>query len=464
MNSDKAESSNLFRRQRESLGQLDRPSLADHIGSDELLSFLLPHLFGAHFPKNELLPVPYSIDEHRFLQIALQTGKIHVACDKILDALKSGFLTLQAARLQTKDHWGQRHRVSASDLDDLSASDVVADFLDGACLGPDTAFPEWLHGKTFFLQDAEVEHWINCLEPMSHLPTDVERDGDLLPNRTIFASEAICWIAGQEIRDWFGLIETGAVMRDSITALQAYDGGTYDDKYYSAAQNFCLLLAEKHVRSHAANEIIQSMREGRLTGYGVPDHQSSDTAHSEFKTVPKTAFLIQREFSSNGNFTDCLFAASTSDRTENQQASNEADWTYVRFQKEDLIKIWGRNPEDDSNRWGMEKKSERPMRKNPDLPVRIPKMREAEAHVKKLVDCWKPGDFAPKRDIFVHELKEQFELSRDEARQLWSKVPWKKVGRPKAPKSPKKPGRVAQTLAPCRRNHHAREHDMRLWL
>ena len=25
-------------------------------------------------------------------------------------------------------------------------------------------------------------------------------------------------------------------------------------------------------------------------------------------------------------------------------------------------------------------------------------------------------------------------------------------------------GRVAQTLAPCRRNHHAREHDMRLWL
>lgn len=429
MSDEEGKPSKLDQRPRAMLGPSERPSMPGHIGTDEAHEFMVPKLFGQGFPRENLIPTPYSISELDWLGSALATGQRLVICEKLLNALVAGGLTMFAAGLGPDGNWESTHRIPANVFADKEPRDVGTEFL-LSCAGPIfSAFPDWLRDKTLFLHENEFEAWLDCLEPLACLPKTVERQDHLLPERHINASEAICWIAGQDVCDWYGLIEVGGDLRDTLSFLERQRDQTSGYDYDAAAVNAITLLAEKQTRSHAANEILRLMREGKLVGFGAryKDHDAS------FQAIPQTAFLVQREFCSLGKFIDCLAPAKTDDGVENEQAGNEEAWTHVRFDRDALVEIWGHNVKAEPAKQDSAASSSARKRKPEDLPVRIPKMRAAKEYSAELEKQWGRGEAQWRQPDFVEYFRENFDLSRDEARELWQQLPqvWRRRGRPR---------------------------------
>ncbi len=119
---------------------------------------------------------------------------------------------------------------------------------------------------------------------------------------------------------------------------------------------------------------------------------------------------------------DMLVPGRSNSDEEERLARNAGRWKHVRFEAAEFRWFYSSHSEENS---------EKP-KNPPELPQRRPKTKDARNAFDDLVRTWEPGAPHKKRVETIEWLRDEYDLSRDEARILWDELApkeWRKRGR-----------------------------------
>lgn len=262
-------------------------------------------------------------------------------------------------------------------------------------------------GNALFVETGDAKAWIETLTSPWSLAKPLFRNPDNLPDIPLLHSVA-CWLAGQNDRDFFEFCEERAALRGLIADAErrAQLGQKPDEDQFSAIAEGSARLA---TISEACDLLMSAIRNGGLIVYGRKDEMSAD------QPIPRSVFQTDVRLDP---LQDMLLPAARITDEQYARANMSGRWIDVSLQREELIRFFAVSdkPIASSSRKGAASSDN-------ELPANRPRLPSARDWARKTASAWKPGDKKLGREKTIKSLMSEFELSREQAREVWNDMP-----------------------------------------
>ena len=396
---------------REPLGEIGETVPDGFIRADELMEFALPAVWGKDYANAAMEALPLGVEKSEKLAEAIANGRAEGVAQRLKDALVSGRLLGWEFRRRSRAEWFPPQRIPSGDWSSVNPHSLVVLLHTGSGYFLEQSMPGSDDGAVIAFKNDEAEVWLRSLTPATRLPRLSDLSSAQLPYDNVPLSTALCWRAGQTAKHWFDVQSMGASIRDSAAAIEAFSP---EDSSRTEFDSICFDLADRLAakirRNRAALELLKLMAEGRLNAWGL-----KSPGHGELERIESDEFVVRREIVA---YEDMLIPGKSSDNTEQSIAVRQGTWKHVRFLRSELLRGLGKNEDQTGSLEETSTQTE-----GSDLPVRRPRMKAAREWAKELEASWTTGCKKLGRDDTIKRLMSQFELSREQAREIWGTLP-----------------------------------------